>query len=196
MASIDHINNVRNRINDIINRNETSVSVGGFHQTEPDHVEGDVWTDLNDRTWTIKNGIKQRVTKLDGAKTPWFCPVCNKTMNHRLDTKFWRMTGKCMDCVIKEETEIRRQGRWKEYEQSKIKANYIDYLKDKIQELTDIHDTITSPEHILADDHQILMIEKWNVDIDSIKNDLKKDIRLLKETLEKVENGEFDIPSE
>lgn len=113
-------------------------------------------------------------------------------MSHRLDVKYWRIRNKCMDCVIKEETEMRRNGTWKEYETAKVKENYIAFLKDKIQELTHLHETVSSPEVVHADGERILMIEKWNVDIDKVKSDISEDLKGLQELLQKVESGELD----
>mgnify|MGYP001371452087 CR=1 FL=1 len=43
-------------------------SVGtGYTKKQEFHEEGDIWED-DGRQWTIKNGIKQNVTKLDKAK--------------------------------------------------------------------------------------------------------------------------------
>ena len=39
----------------------------GYKKEEKFHNEGDVWEE-NDRTWTIKDGIKQNITKLDEIK--------------------------------------------------------------------------------------------------------------------------------
>ena len=44
--------------------------------------EGEFWTDDENRQWTMKNGIKQRISPLQAAKTPWWCPVCEKTMDN------------------------------------------------------------------------------------------------------------------
>ena len=38
----------------------------GYTKKQEFHKEGDVWTE-NGREWTIKEGIKQNVTKLDKA---------------------------------------------------------------------------------------------------------------------------------
>lgn len=187
MAEHEAINNVRRKINEIMKKTDERIVVGWRPSLAENHKEGDVWTDSDGRSWTIKNGIKQNVTKLDLAKTPWFCPVCTKSMGHRLDTKFWMMTGKCMDCVIKEETEIRRQGKWEQYEKRKLQQNYVASLRDHINQLQDYHDTITAPSFVHADNERILMIEKWDVDIEKIKADLVKDIDELKTHLAECE---------
>ena len=189
MADHQAINNVRRKINEVMKKTDERIVVGWRPELSEDRKEGDVWEGLDGRMWTIKNGIKQTVTKLDLAKTPWFCPVCTKSMGHRLDTKFWMMKGKCADCVVKEETEIRRQGKWEEYERQKLQENYIGSLKDHIKELQHYHDTVSSPSFVHADQERILMIEQWNVDIDKIKQDLLKDIEELKQHLAECETA-------
>jgi hypothetical protein len=88
-----------------------------------------------------------------------------------------------MDCNIKFETELRRQGKWEAYERNTMLRNYIAEVTDKIAELQNYHDTVSQPEFINADDTKILMVEKWNVDTEQIKADLRKDIEMLKDTL-------------
>jgi hypothetical protein len=190
MAEHEAINNARRKINEVLKKTNEQIVVGWRPGLEPTRQEGDVWVGLDDKKWTIKNGVKQTVTKLDAAKTPWYCPECQKTMGHRFDIKFWSLRGKCMDCVIKEETEMRRLGTWKEYEERKIKENYIASLKDRIAELQNLYETVTAPEVIHADDTRILMIEKWHVDIDKVKADIMTDIEELNGFLAEVETGE------
>ncbi len=192
MSNKDAINDVRKKINEVMKKTDERIVVGWRPGTEPRRKEGEEWVDSEGKSWEMKNGIRIRKTKLDTAKTPWFCPQCDKAMSHRLDTKYWRIRNKCMDCVIKEETEMRRLGTWKSFEQERVKSNYVAFLKDKIQELQHLHDTVSAPEVVHADSERILMIEKWNVDIDAVKSDLAKDIEELKNVLHKVENGEDD----
>jgi len=191
---MDHeaINNVRRKINERLKKDEDRIVVGWSPGLEEKRQEGDVWEDANGKQWTIKNGVRQNVTKLDSAKTPWWCPKCSKPMNHRLDIKFWNLRGHCMDCNIEMETEIRKQGKWKEYERSIIKQNYISYLKDKINELEDYSRTLSIPEVIHADDTKILMTERWNINLDKVRADIQKDVDMFKEELRKVESGEYD----
>ena len=85
------------------------------------HSEGDIW-DQGDTTWTIKDGIKQNVTKLDKAREavnfPIFCPSCKKTMKPSLDKKWFNMYKRCFNCQIDFEAAIRREGLWEEYEKT------------------------------------------------------------------------------
>jgi hypothetical protein len=185
MANHEAINNVRRKINEVMKKTDERIVVGWRPELEK-RVEGDVWEDFDGKKWTIKNGIKQTVTKLDSAKTPWFCPQCQKAMNHKFDDKSYNINGKCYDCAIKEETKMRYDGTWEEYSRKKLQANYIAGLKDKIAELQHYHDTVSSPEFVHADGEKILMVEKWDVDINKIKADLKNDIKELTDQLNEL----------
>jgi hypothetical protein len=184
------INNVRRRINEVLKKDEARIVVGWRPGAEPVREEGEVWEDNAGKTWTIKNGIKQTVTKLDDAKTPWWCPKCSKPLNHRLDLKFWRIRGHCLDCHINAEAEIRKQGpeAWANYEKNVMLRNFIAALKDQIQELQAYHDTLSKPEYIIADEYEkkILMFEKWDIDIDSVKADIRRDIEIMQKKLDET----------
>lgn len=190
------LNNVRRKLAEVTKKEGEKLVFGWRGEAEPTRKEGDVWEDINGRKWTIKNGIRQTVTKLDDAKTPWWCPKCSKPLNHRFDMKFLRIRGHCMDCNIKLETELRRQGKWEEYERKIILRNYIAETKDKIAELQSYQNEITKPEFLLMNEHEktVLMMEKWDVDVDKLKTDIQKDIDYLTEclqmTIEKYGTGE------
>ena len=97
---------------------KTTVGVGYTKQQEF-HEEGDVWEE-DDRTWTIKNGIKQNITKLDKAKEsihmPLFCPCCNNLMKNKHDKAFYLQYKRCFNCQAEFETELRIKGLWENYE--------------------------------------------------------------------------------
>jgi hypothetical protein len=125
---------------------KTNSSVG-FTKAEEFHNEGDIW-ESDGRTWTIKDGIKQNITKLDKAKKahnmPLFCPKCKKVMKKRNDKTFYNIHKMCFDCVIEFESKLRREGKWEEYQRN-IKNNEIDnriaefklYIKEKLEEGND-----------------------------------------------------------
>lgn len=192
------LNDVRKKVAEKLNKDGKKLVFGWRGEPEPTRKEGDIWYDVDGKKWTIKNGIRQSVTKQDAAKTPWWCPKCSKPMNGRFDVKFWRLRGHCLDCNLKEEAKIRKQGpeAWEKYERAVMLRNYIAEVQDKIAELQDYHDTITKPEFVNADETKILMIEKWDVDIEKVKADLRADIEKLqgwlKETIEKHGTGEYD----
>ena len=69
---------------------EKTHSSVGFTKADQIYNEGDIWEE-NGRTWTIKEGIKQNITKLDKAKKahimPLLCPNCGKIMIFSLETE-------------------------------------------------------------------------------------------------------------
>ena len=122
---------------------KTQQSVG-YSKKSSFYKEGDVWEE-NGRKWTIKDGVKQNITKLDDAKKaynlPLFCPKCKKVMNNPNDKPFYRVHGTCFKCVILKEEKIKKEGKWEEYQRD-IKNNEIDnrikefkdWVKDKMSE--------------------------------------------------------------
>jgi hypothetical protein len=105
----------------------TTIS-SGYKKEEEDRKEGDTWEE-GDRTWTIKNGIKQNISKLQKArelnKIPLFCPECSEVMNHRYDKEFFTINRRCFNCQVKFETALKASGEWEEY-QKKIHNSEID----------------------------------------------------------------------
>src|ERR1035437_810426 len=98
------------------------------------HEDGDVWEDNNGKKWTVKNGIKQTVSKVDNARMPWWCPRCSKTMKHKNDDKMWYLYGVCFDCVVKYETQLQIDGKFQIYEQMKVLANQVSATKYFIEQ--------------------------------------------------------------
>ena len=126
---------------------KTGASTGtqiGYKKETKDYKEGDVWTEGR-KTWTIKNGIKQTVSKLDVIKKevfmPLSCPCCGKIMKKRLDKPNYKIHKKCHDCVTNMETKMMIKGDYDEYTR-KIKNNEIDnkikdfkvWIKEKVKE--------------------------------------------------------------
>ena len=57
------------RVRNLVNKDFTSKTKiqSGYAKTSKRYKEGDIWEEQG-KKWTIKNGIKQNVTKLDKAK--------------------------------------------------------------------------------------------------------------------------------
>jgi len=65
-------------------------------------------------------------------RTPYVCPACGKGMRTKLDSKFWVLRKKCFNCVTAEETQMRINGTYKQYEQKIILNNKLSWLDDQI----------------------------------------------------------------
>ena len=105
----------------------------GYEKKQEFHEEGDVW-EVDGRTWTIKNGIKQNLTKLDKAKKevslPLFCPCCTNLMKNKNDKLFYIQYKRCFNCQVDFETELRILGLWEEYEKNIINSDIDHTIKD------------------------------------------------------------------
>ena len=119
----------------------------GYSKKHEHRVEGDVWKESG-RNWTIKNGLKQNITKMDKfkklGKMPLFCPECNTLMNDGLDKKVYPAYQKCLNCVVDYEAELTKQGKDKEYFDglhndhiSNIQKEYTNFINDKLTESSD-----------------------------------------------------------
>jgi len=97
---------------------EKSSSSIGYKKKQEFHEEGDIWEE-GGRNWTIKNGIKQNVTKLDRAKKfymmPLFCPECSNVMRGKNDKVFYNIHHKCYNCVVEFEQKLRIEGKFDEH---------------------------------------------------------------------------------
>ena len=113
--------------------NSSSESQIGYEKKRIKRKEGDVWTEKK-KTWTIKNGIKQTVSKLDAIKkeifTPLSCPECSRVMNRQLDKDNYRMHKKCHDCVIKFEHKLKYTGKYDDYIKKLKARNNLAALND------------------------------------------------------------------
>jgi len=137
------------RVRNIVNKDFTSrtKSQTGYQKAYQSYKEGDIWEESG-KTWTIKNGIKQNITKLDKAKKaariPLTCPKCKGPMKHHLAKKMYKIHGFCFDCTIKYEGELRKAGLYEQYEKRMMSGNVESFLKDiEAWVLESLNDNIT-----------------------------------------------------
>ena len=104
----------------------------GYKKKRIEYKEGDIWKE-NGKTWTIKDGIKQNVTKMDKAKKaylkPLLCPKCNTIMNKGADPGYYNQFGHCFKCFKKFETSLKVNGLWEEFEKKTINGNVDAFIK-------------------------------------------------------------------
>ena len=113
---------------------EKSKTQVGFDKKEEKHIEGDIWEE-NGKKWTIKNNIKQNLTKLDSIKEltkfPLKCPNCGKAMKlNSYNKKMYAIHKKCFDCVIEYETKLKLEGKFEEYEKNLLNLNRNSHLDE------------------------------------------------------------------
>ena len=165
------VDRMRNLITGKAN-NSSEVQIG-YKKEIKEYKEGDVWTEGR-KTWTIKNGIKQTVSKLDKIKkevfTPLCCPECGKVMKHYLDINNYKIHKKCHDCVIKFEHKLKIKGTYNQYVEN-LKINNKLSIIDKTEAyLLDIVNS--SNDSFISEQGDI---ERWIGGID--KEKMTKDIK-------------------
>lgn len=157
----------------------------GYKKPTINYKEGDVWED-DGKKWTIKDGVKQTISRLDTLKKinqlPLACPSCLSSLKPtNLNKKMYSIHGMCFDCVATFESKLKIEGKFKEYEQNIINKGikiYIGELEDLLLELA-LNDSDESFVTEAGD------IERWvggAVDNKSMMEDIKEYINLLKET--------------
>ena len=105
----------------------------GYTKAKEFHNEGDVWEE-DGRQWTIKNGIRQNITKLDSAKQgvvlPLFCPCCSKSMKPNLDKQWFIVNGHCYNCQVDYEFQLHKEGKFEEMQQQAVNDHVDGITKD------------------------------------------------------------------
>jgi hypothetical protein len=123
------------RLRNIVKKDFTSKSApsAGYTKATADYKEGDQWEE-NGVTWTIKNGLRQNITKLDAAKKaariPLACPKCSKRMKHQNDQKMYKIHKMCFDCTIDFEAQLRKAGLFEAYEKTMVGESIEAFAKD------------------------------------------------------------------
>jgi len=157
----------------------------GYKKKEIKHQEGDVWEE-NGKKWTIKEGIKQTVTKLDKIKKeifmPLCCPECGHVMKKRNDKTMWRFHKTCFDCVIKKEHKLRMEGKFENYEKNIIGKGMLTSIDDIEAELMEVVNT--SNKGFVSEHGEV---DKWvgGFDKDKIKKEIKDGVKTYKKNVKK-----------
>lgn len=124
------------RVRNLVNKDFTAKTKQqlGYNKVQKKYKEGDIWEE-NGKQWTIKNNLKQNITKLDAAKKalrlPLRCPNCGGPMKHHLAKKMYKIHGYCFDpCTVEMEAKLRRAGLYEQYEKRMMQGNMKVFIKD------------------------------------------------------------------
>lgn len=162
----------------------TGVQVGYEKQTE-DRLEGDVWEEAG-KTWTIKDGLKQTVTKLDRIKKltriPLLCPKCSQPTKNPLDKKMYPLHGMCFNCVISMETQLKMEGKYEEYARGMVTKNIITHIEEAEQFIEEFA-RVSNKESYVTEQGDV---EEWEggVDKNKLVEKWKEGLKEMKERLE------------
>ena len=169
----------------------TGDSIGtqiGYKKEIKEYKEGDIWTEGR-KTWTIKNGIKQTVSKLDKIKKevfmPLSCPCCGKIMKKRLDKPNYKIHKKCFDCVVEFEHKLRIKGEYENYKKRLVSKNSLDIIDEMESYLLDAVNSSNSS--FVSEDG---VIERWvgGVNKEEYTKNIKEAANIRREHLKKELN--------
>ena len=165
-----------NRARNLISKDFSGKTVDGigYTKTQIAYKEGDIWEESG-RTWTIKNGIRQNITKLDSAKkalqTPLTCPKCNGSMKHHLAQKMYKIHKMCFDCVVDYEAELRKAGLYESYERNMMQGSMKAFAKDVEQWVLD---TLSETNSFVTEQGDL---EDWNSNDSKFKEQLNSNLQ-------------------
>lgn len=176
------------RMRNIITKNhneKTGVQVG-YSKKYEDHKEGDVWEE-NGKQWTIKNGLKQTVTRFDELKRlivmPLTCPSCHKHMAiNSLNKKMWSIHSKCFNCVIEYETKLKVEGKFEEYQQNMNKQSIVYHIKEMENVLLELAMN-QSEESFVTEAGDIETWKGKGLDTKQLMQDIQEYIQKLKDVV-------------
>ena len=167
----------------------SSESQVGYTKKIVEYKEGDVWTE-NRKTWTIKNGIKQTVSKLDAIKKevfmPLCCPECGKVMKGQLDKPNYKIHKKCHDCVVKFEHKLRYTGKYDDYIKELKAKNSLDMVDDlESYLLSAVNDT---NEGYVSEHGEV---ERWvgGINKEKMTKDIIEGAQIRRKSIKKELNG-------
>lgn len=163
---------------------DATVIQTGYTKIEEEHTEGELW-EANGKQWTIKNGIKMTISKLDAVKKslqiPLICPTCNKAMKKGiLDSKMWSIHKRCFDCVIEYETELRRIGKYEAYVSSIMNGGIKLFVADVEKDLESVLAELDNNEEIVTENGEIEQWKGATIDKEAIRKEVLEYIATIK----------------
>ena len=146
-----------------------------------DKVEKKIYVqmeDLDEKKKRQEQIVKERQETLDrtdalkGARTPWFCPKCKKTMKSHLDDKMYRLHDHCFDCQVKFEAKLRANGTYKDWERKKVLSNKLAWIKDQRSGVEDWRKEASKPIEVhdqVGVKELELQTEKWSQNTEQVE---------------------------
>ena len=129
------------------------------------------------------------------VRMPWFCPSCKKAMKKKLDDKFWRMMGHCLDCQIDIENKLRISGEYEEYARKKILDNQMVQLKDLEQSIDDFEKTGGKKEwyNNVGVNTPMLEADKWEMGKEKFEETIQEARDFISNNRKKVEKAQQQL---
>lgn len=166
-----------NRARNLVNKEFSAKTVDGvgYAKAQVAYKEGDIWEESG-RTWTIKNGLRQNITKLDKAKKalqiPLTCPKCGGPMKHWMAQKMYKIHGFCFDpCTVMYEAELRKAGLYETYEKNMMQGSMKAFARDVEQYVLE---SLESVDTFVTEQGDV---EDWNSNDSKFKEQINNNLQ-------------------
>ena len=200
MVKIDSVQDVKELLKgNHASQNVIQVGYDGEVEEKITRKIGDRWMDSDGNEWEQKEGYSIKLGKdwqqeLHGYLTTF--PNCRKetctcTLPKRIDDKMRMIHGMCLDCVTEMEHKIRLEGKWDEYEQSKMKENALAWLAEAEKDKNLIAEELSKAEFV----NSFGDVEKWDTNktkeelLTKIEDEFQKFREDFIQKLEKYDDG-------
>lgn len=165
--------------------NKTGVQIG-YTADYVERKEGDVWEE-HGKKWTIKNGLKQTVTRFDDIKrkifAPLSCPKCHRPMDKgHIDKYMYSIHKTCSDCVFEHETKLKAEGKYQEYERNIVKQGVEYHIKEMENVLLELLMN-QSEESFVTEGGDIETWKGKGIDTQQLSQDIQEYIQKLKDAI-------------
>ena len=153
-------------------QNRTTI---GYRKKEDSEIRkvGDIWEDVSPMghvtEWEQRDGYKVKRSKgvreilkeLDSiSKFPNCLDTCDGKLFGQADYKLGKKTGRCLECTIKYEADLKLNGKFDTYVHDKKKENAVSFLKEASKEVEILLKSFDNMGYSHADGS----IEKWSIE--------------------------------
>jgi len=169
------------------------------------HQIGDVWEETDSVTGVTyiieqRDGFRIKKTKstevLQTVREELRSfPNCRKETctclgKHPLDIKMQKIHGMCFDCVIEMEHELKKEGKYEEYEQNKIRENALAWLRTAEQDVNMLKEAYTQASKFVTNSEG--QLESWTAKMtpEEFEETIESQFKAFKEKFLKQINGE------
>jgi len=152
---------------------------------------GDKWIDEDGKEWVQCEGYKARVDSNENLMETQRCIKCGNIAISRADKKMMIYHRMCLNCVTEMETQLRIEGKWEEYEKTKVKENIRSFIKDTEQQVDEyIKNLSNSINFVNVANEELASVdyEKWENnkdDIEELKSAALLTLKMMHEDFEK-----------
>jgi hypothetical protein len=118
--------------------------------------------------------------------------TCTCLGKHPLDIKMQKIHGMCFDCVIEMEHELKKEGKYEEYEQNKVRENALAWLRSAERDVEMLKEAYTTASTFVTNSDG--ETEHWSAKMtpEEFKEQIEDQFAKFKENFLKKINGEPD----